>query len=298
MASGNMFLTGWNYLDADPFSDVQAATLSGSNWLESGDCSLSNLQTRFLRQPARVVNVAEPGVVRVVFDRPRLIQCIALLGITCSTQAQVRAVGYDDAACTVPHAGADTGPQLLFPRYTATEALPFEAPNWWTGQPTAEMLARITRTWFHLLDRPRFCRAWEITIDDQGNTSGFWDIGQLMLAPIFQARVNFLYGSSYGWQTRTGISYAKGGTAFADYQPPYRAAALQVQHLSPDEAHLLLNHKSRMGTDRHFFCCLSPHDVQYRQLLSFRCRFSALTPMTWTTINLNGFETINLEEDL
>jgi len=297
MASGNFFLTGWNYIDADPFADVPAATLSGGDWLTA--MPLENLRSRFLREAARVASLdPAAGVIRVVFDKPRLIQCAALLGITCSSQATVRVVGYDDAACTQPHAGADTGVQPLFPRYRDTASLPFEAPNWWTGQPTAEDLARIARTWFHQMDRPRYCRAWEISISDPSNPAGYFDVGQVILAPIFQTKVNFLYGSSHGWQTRTQLSCAKGGTAFADYQPPYRAASLQVQHLSKAEAHQLLGIKSRMGIDRSFFCCLDPSDAQYRQLLSFRARFAALSMRQWATFNQNGFDALNLEEDL
>jgi hypothetical protein len=56
--------------------------------------------------------------------------------------------------------------------------------------------------------------------------------------------------------------------------------------------------KSRLGIDRTFFACLDPGDTQYRQLLSFRCSFAAMSKMNWETVGRHAFDTISLREAL
>jgi hypothetical protein len=302
MADSRMIFTTWNYLDADPFADVPAATLSGPNgaWLENGDFSLSNLQTRYMADAARALDL-DPAKTRihVDFGQRRLVQCFVVLGHNLTRQATVRVAGYDDAPGSQAHAGADTGVQQVWPRYVAQAAVPFEAPNWWTGQPTMEDVARVPASWFGLLDQPRFVRSLDFFFDDQANPDGFIDIPRLFAAPVIRPKVNFLYGSQFGWQSQTTNSRSKGGVKHFDYCPPYRAANLMLQHFTKDEAyHRMLGMKSRLGLDREFFVCLDPSDVQYRQMLSFQANFAAMSLMTWSTYKQHSFETITLEEAL
>lgn len=300
-----MVMTTWNYLDADPYADVQAATIwaPDGGWQDEtdGDFDLSNLQTRFLVEAARTATLdPEKTVIHVDFPEERLIQAVVMLGITCSKQATVRVKGYDGYARTtaLEHPGADTGPQLVFPRYKATAATPFETRNWWTGQPTEEDLARVPRTWFDMFTGPRFAKHWSLFLDDQGHPDGYFDIGRVMLCTVIRPDINFLYGSQFGWQTDTTKTLSLGGVTFSNYQPPRRVANLTLNHQSKDVAYAIQRMQSRMGTDRSFFACLDPGDYQYRQLLSGQFTFSAMPIMTWDSPNSHSFGTISLEEAL
>ncbi|MFP5223096.1 MAG: hypothetical protein ACLGSA_12470 [Acidobacteriota bacterium] len=298
MASRKAFLTPWNYVDADPYAGIAPAVYSGpeGDWLESGDMTLDNLHSRFMLRVSR--SSGTTASLFVVLDEPRLIQCVGVMGHNMSGQARVQVVGYDDAGMTIEHAGANTGNQPVWPRYVPSGMLPFEARNWWTGQPTAEDLARVPRSWFTLLDQPRYTKYWGFHFSDPNNPAGYIDISRVILAPIIQFSVNFTYGSTFGWGSRSTASYSLGGVKFSNYVPPYRVAALNIEHLLQDESFALLRAQSRRGTDRAAFMCLDPGDSQNRQVYSFMSYFNELVPMIFSSPNRRSFGTINFEEAL
>lgn len=294
MVSRNAFLTPWNYVDADPYAGIAASTITGPGWLESGDISLANLHSRFMMRVARY-----PGGEADLFvdlGEPRLIQCCAIVGHNLSSQATIQVTGYDDAGYASLHQGADTGVQFVWPRYIQTEALPFEARNWWTGQPTLEDVARMPRSWFSLLDQPRYARYWKFHFTDANNP--WMDISRLILAPILQFGVNFLYDSSFGPGTRTTNTYSLGGVDFPSYRPPYRVATLNIQHLAQSEAMALVRAQFRRGIDRAAFMCIDPSDIANRQIYSFMAKFQALVPMIFSRPGRYGFGPITFEEAL
>lgn len=290
MVNAKMLFTPWNY--------GWSAALSGGSWLAG--LPVSNLKGRILADIARSTD-ANPSstVIDIDLGRQELVQFCGLMGHSLTSNALVRLTGYADAGRNTPYPGADTGWVEAVPAYASTVQISPESSNWLSGKPTARNLDRFPRNWWAVLDAPKFCRWWRLAIDDRYNPAGYVDAGQIMLAPICQLTINFLYGSNFGWMSDTTSTKSKGGVKFFDTADPYRVAGLQIQYMPKDEAYsVFLEAKRLLGLDREFFVSLMPIDLQYRHLFSFRANFAQLSRMTWQTYLRQSFDTVELQEAL
>jgi hypothetical protein len=290
MLNAKMLFTPWNY--------GWDATFGGGSWLAG--LPASNLAGRILAEVARSTDVTLAStVIDVTLARDEVVQFVGLMGHTCSANALVRITGYSDAGRTTVYPGAGTDWLEMVPAYAPTVQLPPESSNWLSGKPTARNLDRFPRNFFTVLPAPKFCRYWRVELSDVDNPAGYIDVGQVMLAPVAQLSINFLYGSNFGWASDTTFTKSKGGVKFFDTADPFRVAGLQIQYMPQDEAYaVFLEAKRLLGLDREFFVSLMPQDFQYRHLFSFRANFAQLSRMTWQTYQRQSWDTIELQEAL
>ncbi|MFZ2870546.1 hypothetical protein [Zavarzinia sp.] len=207
--------------------------LSGGTWA----LPLANLlDPRMIARPARCTVIANPANTRIEVDFGALkaIRWIALCHHTLSLQATV---AYR-ASTTSGHTGdvLSVASQLVLGRIVSSLSLPWEEPNFWTGQPRVKDIAGYSRHLVLPLTGGTVARYWRIDLNDTANAAGQVDIGYLMMGDPIVAEYNFDLGRSLGRRSRSIIDETPGGGIIVDRRRIARSQAMTWSMLSKDEA--------------------------------------------------------------
>jgi len=212
---------------------ADGALLSGGSWQPT--LPLTNLQNRRLAKTARSISL---DLAATQFDadlgQSRLVRVIALVAHNASLGAlyRIRFSAVADFASTAH----DTGWQPFWGVVYPFGSLPWGAPNWWTGQYSAEEVAASNATEVTILPRSLPGRYLRVEIDDAANADGYIEIGRLFIADGWQPVRNIIYGASLQWEPRTTVQEALSGAEYFDERQPARVAKVQLDAMTEAEA--------------------------------------------------------------
>ncbi|RJF94798.1 hypothetical protein D3874_03000 [Oleomonas cavernae] len=217
----------------DNLSLDTGVVLSGGTWA----LPLTNLlDPRMIARPARCTAIANPVNSRIEIDlgANKAVRWIALCHHTLSLQATF---AYR-ASTTSGHTGdiLNVASQLVLGRVVSSLSLPWEEPNFWTGQPRVKDIAGYSRHLVIPLAGGTVARYWRIDLSDTANTAGQFDIGYLMMGDPIVAEYNFDLGRSLNRRSRSIVDETPGGGVIVDRRRIARRQTMQWSMLSKDEA--------------------------------------------------------------
>lgn len=98
------------------------------------------------------------------------------------------------------------------------------------------------------LATPVSARYWRVDLDAISRADlGFVDVARAWAGPVFEPRVGFSFGDTYGWGADAAVSKASRGVGeFPDNTEPTRTWALAVERLTDDERDDLLEFERRV----------------------------------------------------
>lgn len=198
----------------------------------NGDFPASNLADYRLSKFARTANVlAASTVFRFSLADPQYIGLVGLMATNASVEATYQVRLFSDAGfSTVQY---DGGTLDLYPMGTIPFGqIPWGAPNWWTGRPLPEEIARFQRNITHRLTTAQYAQYGEIKITDTANAAGYLQAGRLFVGQVFSPRFGLQAGkASMQLAPRTQIQRTRDGTPYfqqerADFSMPFSLDAL------------------------------------------------------------------------
>jgi hypothetical protein len=268
MSTGNLLLAYPNLADA--------TTLSGGAWETT--LPLTHLQNRIQAVVARSTDLDSASTqFTIALTKSRVIDLLALCGHNFSLDAtvQIQASDASDFATLV----YDSGAIAVWPALFASENLEWEDDNWWSGQIDAETRANYPS---HFNHRPTqiAARYWKVLVTDAGNADGYVQIGRLFIGAAWQPEVNYDYGSTFGFETDTGVEKALGGQEYFDRRTGRRVFRCQLSWLSEQEAYERAWEIQRsLGYDGEVFVNIDPANVTQQIRLAFPARLRQLSAL-------------------
>ncbi|KHK02790.1 hypothetical protein [Desulfovibrio sp. TomC] len=260
------------------------AAFAGGVW----QTPLVNLRDRFLTRVARTAGLSlEATRFDVDLSRDRTIKVVAIPSHTLSPSARIRIRCFADAARTILR--ADSGWSDVWPPVYATAELEWEADNWWSGRVLPEDVARMSKTFLHLLPRQVFCRYLSVDIDDQANPAGYIDLSRLVVVPGWQPNFNFSYGVSLAWESATLTEASLSGAEHFEERPPYRVVSFRLDYMDRIEAtNQALAMTRALDISGEVFFVFDPANPLLMQQRSFLGRLRQLSPLEHVACNING----------
>jgi hypothetical protein len=263
-------------LSIDNRSD--AGTLSGGAWL--GPAPLANLQKPLLSQVARSVD-ATAASTRLDLDllnTSTVVRLVALARHNCSIDATYRVT-----AGTASGAGDiyDSGTLPVWPALYASLDLPWEAPNFWDGRPTAEEIKGYPISLIHDCAANVLARYWRLQITDTANAAGYIELARLWMGPLWQPVRNFAYGASLVWESRSIEQRSLGGVVYGEPRRPARVYRFTLPRMTATEAYgVALDLQLRQGTLGELWVIPNLDDRQRLFRRSFLARMRGFDPIT------------------
>ncbi len=203
----------------------------------------------YLGHPARC---ATPAILasskfKVVLPWPRKVTMVAVLFHSLSYSARYRLTVSDLAGdFTTPK--YDSGWQAVVPALYKSSDLPWESPNWWTGQPLASEMDLYPRHLWIVLPADTLVAAFRLEINDAANPAGYFDLGGLWVASGWSPTFNFERGRKLDIQNRAQVDEAPSGRRFAEDRRPRRRLSVSWRGLFQSDAHRLADAFMRAGT--------------------------------------------------
>lgn len=245
-------------------SNVMAfSTIGGGVW--SSALPLANILNnakaaapRHIGAPARCLQVANLSASRfdIVMDRVRGVSLVGLLFHTLSLDALFRIRTADlTGSLDAPDWISDWRP-VYGPLYDSAD-LPWEAPNWWSGQIEQDDLDLYPRhLWIPTqLDgqpiddpQPRVCGKIRIEIDDHLSSAPWFDVGGVFIASTFSPVMNFDRGRTVGLEARSRVDEAPAGRRFPDNRRARRVHNVSWSFLTKAEAWKFFDASVRAGS--------------------------------------------------
>lgn len=281
----NVILAYPNYLDANPaFAPV---VVDGGQW--EAELPITNIMDRLLVRRARSTNLALTSTqFWVDLGVARDIRVIAMPFLTASRDARVRVRGYNlkDTNSTLR---ADTGWFDLYPIIYPTGVLYWGHPSLFDGRMTPEEASLFPMPVVRVLPTTIVAQYWFFEIDDTTSDLGYVEVPRVFLSPGWQPRLNFIYGSSQGYEPRTTVNESMGGAEFFDVQAGRRVARFSFDYLSEDEAMVqVVDMQRRLGIDGQFFFISNPDDTFHLHRRAFPARLRSLSPVEYAALGLMG----------
>jgi len=225
------------------------AVLEGGQW--SPDLPLTNLQdeARFVSRPARQLFPNDPEKARIeaTLDRDRTINLVALLFHTMGPDAEYRlTVAGPGGTLSVPELETDWTP--VHGRMFPSENLPWEEPNWWTGEARPEDLLLYPQHLWILLSPGVTASAIRVELRDP--TSAYVDVGGLWICGAWSPQFNFDHGRELGLEARSLADEAPSGRVFHEHRQGRRRLTITWSMLDRNEAMRLFDAGARAGVER------------------------------------------------
>lgn len=211
-------------------SAVYTPTVTGAGWID-----LAKLQGDVLSEMARYPGVT-PADTKIVIDLgvERNIKVIALPFHNAKLGDTARARVATDAGFT--SVVLDSGVKEFFSEVYPYGTLPWGHASWLDGHLTEEQAAGLTPPWMHISPETVLGRYVEIACDFSGNSDGFVDLGQVVVAQMLQPTYNMSYGVQPPfYRDPSTKSRSKGGTQFKDVSRKYRVCRMQLDYMSENE---------------------------------------------------------------
>lgn len=223
--------------------------LSGGAW--SATLPLANLkdETRFIAAPARQLFPNDPAksLLEVALARPRTINVVSVLFHTLGLSAEYRLTiaGVGGTFAAPAYAGAWTP---VHGRMFPSENLPWEEPNWWTGEARPEDLILYPQHLWIVLQPGVTASA--VRLEFRDATAAFYDIGGLWIGGAWSPQFNFDHGRELGMEARTLADEAPSGRIFHEDRASRRRLSVNWNMLDENEAMRLFDAGARCGINR------------------------------------------------
>lgn len=211
-------------------STVYTPTYSGAGWID-----LPKLQGEVLSEMARYPGV-NPANTILTFDlgTTRQIDVLALPFHNARLGDSARIQIANDAAYT--DIVIDTGWNDFFGEIYPYGSLPWGSESWLDGRMTAEQAASAMPPWIYISPASVLGRYGRIYLNFSGNTDGYVDLSQVIVAPALTPRYNVSYGVAVPfYRDPSTKTRSRGGASFVDKQRAYRYTKMQLDWLAGDE---------------------------------------------------------------
>lgn len=256
---------------------IDAALMYGGGWRPA--MPLTNLQDRRLGKLARSATAAAADTwFDADFGGPRLFRVVALVNhnLTVAARYRIRLSLNLDLSAPV----ADSGWQDVWPTVYPFAALPWGAPNWWTGKYPADQIEAYTGTLVFVLSNPVNARFIRIELSDPTNPEGCVEAGRMFAADGWQPVRNMSYGATLAWEARTEVQEALSGAEYFNARTPVRVARFGLEAMSEAEAMTNAFEIQRsMGVGDELLFIWDPEDTTHALRRQFLCRMRTLSPI-------------------
>lgn len=207
------------------------AVLSGGSFA----IPVNQLQTRIIKSPARTTDAIDGSfLVNGVFSKERVLRLVALVRHNFSVESTYRFRLYLDVSLSALE--YDSGVLPVFPELFTEESEDWDSGNFFDLTITEEEREDLTATLVHVLPEPYSGQSFTLEVFDSANQDGFLEAGRLFMGSGWQPVHNMSYGAQIGFEPRSLIDEAIGGTEFFDERQDYRVARFALPITSEDEA--------------------------------------------------------------
>lgn len=211
-------------------SAVYTPTITGAGWVD-----LAKMQGDVLSEMARYPGV-NPVNTKVVIDLGTLRNIDALVlpfhNAKIGDKARVEVAtdsGFTDIVL-------DSGWKEFFSEMYPYGSLEWGRVEWMDGRMTEEQASGLMPPWIHLASSTVFGRYVRWSLDFSGNSDGYVDLGQPVIAPALSPVYNISYGCSPPFYRDSSQKHrVKSGPQFKEKQRPYRVTRMQLDWLSENE---------------------------------------------------------------
>lgn len=271
---------------------IDAAVLSGGAW--TAGLPLANLQNRIIGKVARTTDGALASTqLDIDLGSAKSIRTFAAVGHNLSLAAKYRLRGsmVSNFATTVYDSGAEF--LDVWPVVYPYESLEWEDENWWSGKYTDEQITGYTAALIVILPRNTLARYWRLEIDDTTNPAGHIQIGRIFIGPAWQPAFNMSYGAGLGWETKTEVQEALGGSEYFQRRTPFRVTRFALDWMSQDEGFAnAFEIQRQAGIDREILWIHDPSDTVHALRRRFLGRLRALNQIEYPypSITKSAFE--------
>lgn len=227
-------------------------TLSGGAW-ESA-YPRPNLADYRLSKIARTANALTTStLMRFALADPQYIGLVGLMATNASVEAAYQVRLFSDSGFTTVQ--YDSGTLDLYPMGTIPQGqIPWGAPNWWTGRPLPEEIARFQRNIAHRLTTAQYAQYGEIKITDTANADGYLQAGRLFVGQVFSPRYGLQTGKASQQLTpRTQVQAARDGTPYFQRERAAFSMPFSLDALTDDEAARVLDLQATVDLEGEVF---------------------------------------------
>lgn len=255
-------------------------------WLP--DYPLSNLATDRRAEEAWSLDASEDATQFVVdLGAQRSVKGVALPWHNLSGDATVSMYLYTDAART--DLAWSVEDSLVYREVYPLDAVLWEDEELWDGKMTAERREIFPVPWFELAETAAIGRYLHGRISDTGNDDGRVKLGRLVVAPGFQPRVNFAWGSSISIEDESIRTTSLGGADYWDVRDQRRTMMFDYKLARADEAMAnFLDQVYELGRSRQCFVAWDPDDTVHRHRRSFLATIEQADPLVAVGYGLFG----------
>ncbi len=223
---------------------------------------VTNLGVLPLSRVARTSTAATANTTfTAIMDKPRPIQLIALINHNATLDATYRVRLWADVAKTQLLYDSGTG-NKFWPQVYDSDLLEWESDQWWSGQYSTEEIAGYRATLPIILPQVYSAYAIQVDVVDTANPDGYFQIGFMEIAQVWQVGVNFQPGAQYGFRARTQTIEALGGVKYFDRRDKPRQFIGSIDFLDRDEAKAkAFEHQRQLDLDLPFLWIPDPSET-------------------------------------
>jgi hypothetical protein len=265
---------------------ADGCTLSSGSW--EATLPLNNLKNRTLGKVARTTN---DSLSSTKFDidmtSAKLVNVLALVNHNLSLDAQFRIRGSTASDFSVN--SYDSGWLEVWPSVYPVESLDWLDPRFWDGKYSEEEISGYTTALIHVLPSTKVLRYWRVEFDDTANAAGYVQVGRLFIGPTWEPEENAATGAaSIGWETKTDIQEALGGSEFFQRRAPFRVSRFTLDILSESEAFSnVFEIQRQAGVDQEVLWIHNSDDDIHQLRRRFLGRLRQLSAIEYPYGNLN-----------
>lgn len=267
------------------------STIGGGAW--SPDLPVTNMITdrRFVAAPARCLAIGSTPASRfdLTLERPTLVNLVALIFHTLSPLASYRVVvAGPDLDLDNPIYTSPLTP--VYSRLYPSMNLPWEDPNWWTGQAVSDSdLALYPRHLWIPLPAGLVAGRIQVRLIDPDNPAGFYDIGGVWATRAWTPGINFDRGRQPTVEVRNVSDEGPSGRLFAEEREPRRRHQLTWSRLTDAEVQRLFDAGARARSTRPV---LVMPDLDDPALMAREAFPAVFDPTPKPTLKYSGLNTV------
>lgn len=263
---------------------VDTATLSAGSW----GGTLDNLKVRNPKQQAVTTDVTAASTkVRFALASPIHLALVGLWNVNATVDVTHRTTLWTDNTFTTSF--YDSGVVEQYPAGTVPySAIPYGAPNWWTGKPLAADLALFQRSIYHELSTWQYAQYIQLEIFDTANPDGVFKAGRGFVGEGIRPEKNASFPVSIGINSLTDESKARDGTLYFHPRNGEIVVPFSFDLLTRIEGHKVLELTARNDKHREAVLVWDAADPAYAYMKTVLGRLSKLDQLKFTTPNRNA----------
>jgi hypothetical protein len=256
---------------------ADAATLSAGSWQSTAP--LANLQQEFLSRRARSTNDdAASTQFRIDLGAAGVFRLLAVARHNLTLDATYRVTAGTTAGGSDVY---DSGTLDVWPAVYSSLELPWEHPNFWTGQIDPDDIAGYPISLIHDCAANIEARYITVYFTDTANPAGYVELSRLWVGLLWSPQRNYAFGASFGWEARDISEYSLGGVLHHDRRDPVRVLRVSLKALNNVEAYgAILDAQRRLGTAGQVWVIPEPGDLADAHKRNFLARFRRADPIT------------------